>query len=96
LDLLALHQHTSRSNREIAHDLTISHHAINYILARFQDSDLTTTGRIGACGRKRKLDKRGILLCIIQGMKKVIPNLARLTIVNIYLKKMMSITYVCR
>jgi transposase len=55
--VIALSQHTSKSNREIARDVRISEKAVRNILKLFNETG-STLSRRSQCGRKRKLTKR--------------------------------------
>ena len=62
--VIALSQHTTKSQREIAADLGISQNAVSLIIRRFRTSGSSQTDRVGKCGRKPKLtekDKRTLI-----------------------------------
>ena len=58
--IVALKQHTSKSNREIARDLSLSHTTVNSIVRKWQLSGSVNASRIGKCGRKGALSNRSI------------------------------------
>ena len=57
-EIIALSRHTSKSNREIARDLSVSHTLVNKVVKQYQDSGDYETKRRGNCGRKEKLTQR--------------------------------------
>jgi transposase len=56
--IIALHLHTSKTQRQIANDLGVSQNVVSLIIRRFQATGSTTTKRKGHCGRKCKLTDR--------------------------------------
>lgn len=56
--VISLHQHTTKTQQEIADDLGISQNAVSGIIRRFIATGSSATNRAGRCGRKRKFDKR--------------------------------------
>lgn len=56
--ILALHQHTSKSNRQIATDLNISRRCVDKILKKWRESGSLSADRSGKCGRRPKLSIR--------------------------------------
>jgi transposase len=56
--IIALHLHASKTQRQIANDLSVSQNVVSLIIRRFQATGSTTTKRKGHCGRKCKLTDR--------------------------------------
>lgn len=56
--IITLSQHTSKSNREIARDLSVSHTLVNKVVRQYQNEGAKETKRQGNCGRKEKLTER--------------------------------------
>jgi transposase len=61
---VSLHQHTSKTQREIAHDVGVSQNAVSGIIRLFQSTGSTATNRKGKCGRKCKLSKRELAILV--------------------------------
>ena len=56
--VIALHQHTEKTERDIAHDLHLDKSAVHRIIARWRETGSAAAGRRGHCGRKKKLFAR--------------------------------------
>jgi transposase len=67
--IIALYQHTSKSQREIASDLGISQNGVGLIIRHFEAKGNTTTNRKGHCGRKTKLTHREKVLLVRESKK---------------------------
>jgi transposase len=50
--VIALHKHTTKTQREIGTDLGISHNAVGLIIRRYESEGVITTSRAGRCDRK--------------------------------------------
>jgi transposase len=67
--VIALHEHTSKSQREMGMNVGISQNAVGLIIRRYRSSGLVTTDRKGKCGRKSKLTNREKVLIIRESKK---------------------------
>jgi transposase len=67
--IVALHLHTSKSQRQIAEDIGVSQNAVGLIIRHFQKTGQTSTQRKGNCGRKSKLSPREKKMVIRESVK---------------------------
>ena len=56
--LLALHQHTKKSQREIAKCVGVSQPTVHSLIKKFQIEKDLTSNRKSNCGRKKKMTPR--------------------------------------
>ena len=56
--IIALHQHTSKSIHEIAREMGLSYSTVTGIIQKFHNTGTVEPQRKGRCGRKRKLSPR--------------------------------------
>jgi transposase len=66
---VALHEHTSKSQREIADDVGVSQNAVGIIIRHFESTGSTATRRQGRCGRISKLTSREVTLLVRESKK---------------------------
>lgn len=67
--VIALHLHTSKTQREIAADLGISQNAVGLIIRHFNATGTISTDRKGKCGRKPMLTPRDKTLIVRESKK---------------------------
>jgi transposase len=56
--IIALHQHSSKSLREISHELQVPYSTVKDIVKKFRETGSVESERMGRCGRKRRLSTR--------------------------------------
>ena len=56
--IIALHEHTSKSGREIARDLELSHATVARVIKKYEETGSVESEREGRCGAKRKTSER--------------------------------------
>jgi transposase len=67
--VIALHQHTSKSHRDIANDLGLCQSTVTRLINRYQRLGTTATSRHKRCGRKSKLTTHDKRLLIRESVK---------------------------
>ena len=67
--VVALHLHTTKSQRQIAEDIGISQNAVGLIIRHFEETGQTSTQRKGNCGRKSKLTPREKKMVVRESVK---------------------------
>lgn len=67
--IIALHLHTTKSQREIARDVGVSQNCVGLIIRNYQATGSSATKRKGNCGRKRKLTKRDAKFIVRESRK---------------------------
>ena len=56
--IVALHEHTSKSGREVARNLSLSHANVARVIKRYKESGILDAEREGKCEAKRKTSER--------------------------------------
>ena len=67
--IIALHNHTSKTQREIAVDLGVSQNLVGLVIRHFNATGTVSTDRKGKCGRKQKLTPRDKTLTVRESKK---------------------------